>query len=292
LWQPFEREDSLWSTINDIRRKTGACNININIPHLNTGPTQTLAINEPAPVASVKQVDLAITMGAGKLNLSGGARGLVEGQVSYNVAEWKPTVTHTGNSVTIDQGQMQNYVGLPQAGSNIVNDWQLRLGSTPLALTVNAGAYQGSLSLGGVPLHSLTIHDGASNAKLTFDTPNPESLDILTYATGASTVSLQEPANANTKEIDFTGGAGDYELDFSGQLQHDISATVKSGVSSVRMVVPQGTAAKVNVTGGLNNVNTDGNWTHAGDSYTQVAQGATITIKVDMGVGSLKLVNK
>ena len=269
-----------------------ACGININIPQLTIGPTQTLAINEPVPDASLKQVDLAITMGAGKLSLTGGGNGLVDGQVSYNVADWKPTITHTGSSVSIDQGGMQNNVGLPPSGSTIVNDWQLRLGSTPLALTVNAGAYQGTLSLGGVPLRSLAIHDGASNAKLTFDTANPQSMDSLTYDTGASTVSLLELANANTKAIDFTGGAGDYELDFSGNLQHDISATVKSGVSTVRLVVPQATAAKVNVSGGMNNVNTDGSWTQTGDSYTQAGQGATITIDVEMGVGSLKLVNK
>jgi hypothetical protein len=248
-----------------------ACGININIPQLTTVPTQTLAINEPVPDASVKQVDLAITMGAGKLNLSGGGTGLVVGQVSYNVADWKPTITHSGSSVSIDQGGMQNNVGLPASGSNIVNDWELRLGSTPLALTVN---------------------DGASNAKLTFDTPNPQSMDSLTYQTGASTVSLLELANANAKAIDFTGGAGDYELDFSGNLQHDISATVKSGVSSVRLVVPPGTAARVNVAGGLNNVNADSSWTQTGGSYTQAGQGATITIDVEMGVGSLKLVNK
>ena len=51
-------------------------------------------------------------------------------------------------------------------------------------------------------------------------------------------------------------------------------------------------ASKVSVTGGLNNVNTDANWTHAGDTYSQAGSGPTINITVDMGVGSLKLVNK
>jgi hypothetical protein len=268
-----------------------ACSINLNIPHVNTGPTQTLAINEPAPGGS-QGAEVEITMGAGTLNIDPGAQGWVEGQVQYNVADWKPTVTHTGNTVSITQGQSQNDVGLPQSGSKIVNDWNLKLGNVPMSLTVNAGAYQGTLKLGGVPLRHLTIHDGASNAKVVFDTANPETMSSLTYETGASTVSLEQLANANTQQIDFSGGAGDYQLDFSGKLQHDLAVTVKSGVSSVRLVVPAGVSATVNVSGGLNNVNTDGNWTHTGDTYTQTGSGPTVTINVEMGVGSLKLVNR
>jgi hypothetical protein len=268
-----------------------ACSIDVNVPRVTTVPTQTLNINEPAPDGGQK-AEVQISMGAGTLNIGSGATGLVEGTVKYNVTEWKPTVTHTGGTVTIEQSLPKNNIGLPASGSSIVNDWAFKLGKTPLALTVNAGAYQGTLSLGGVPLTHVTIHDGASNAKVTFDTANPQTMSELTYETGASTVELDELANANTQSIDFTGGAGDYQLDFSGKLQHDMTVSVKAGVSSVRLVVPAGVPAKVTIAGGLNNVNTDGSWAHTGDSYTQTGSGPTVTINVDMGVGSLKLVNK
>lgn len=268
-----------------------ACSIDVNVPRVTTVPTQTLNISEPAPGGGQK-AEVQISMGAGTLNIGSGATGLVEGTVQYNVAEWKPTVTHTGGTVIIDQSQPKNNIGLPPSGTSIVNDWALKLGKTPLALTVNAGAYQGTLSLGGVPLTNVTVHDGASNAKVTFDTANPETMSALTYETGASTVELDELANANTQSVDFTGGAGDYQLDFSGKLQHDMTVSVKAGVSTVRLVVPAGVSAKVTVSGGLNNVNADSTWTHTGDSYTQAGSGPTVTINVDMGVGSLKLVNK
>lgn len=268
-----------------------ACSINVNLPQVTTGPTQTLNINEAAPSAGQTAV-VQISMGAGKLNVGAGAAGLVEGTVQYNVPEWKPTVTHTGGTVTIEQTLPKTNIGVPQSGSSIVNDWALKLGNVPMALTVNAGAYQGTLSLGGVPLTTLTIHDGASNAKVTFDSANPQSMSTLTYETGASTVTLSELANANAQNVEFTGGAGDYQLDFSGKLQHDMTVSVHSGASSVRLVVPPGVSAKVTVSGGLNNVNADSTWTHAGDTYTQSGSGPTITVSVDMGVGSLKLLNK
>jgi hypothetical protein len=270
---------------------TLACSLDVNVPRVTTVPTQTLTISEPAPDGG-SSAAVQVSMGAGTLNIGPGAPGLVAGTVQYNVAEWKPVVTRAGGTVTIERGQPKNNVGLPESGSTIVNDWALQLGRAPLALTVNAGAYQGTLNLGGVPLTSLTVHDGASNAKVTFDTPNPQTMSALTYDTGASTVTLTGLANANTPSMAFTGGAGDYQLDFSGQLQHDVAVTVKAGVSTVRLVVPAGVSARVNVAGGLSNVNTDGAWTHAGSSYTQTGSGPTVTINVDMGVGSLKLVNK
>ena len=286
---------SLLAVLAALAAASLACNMNFNfsLPQVKTGPTETLAINEPAPPAGTV-MDVTLEMGAGKLDVQGGAAGLAEGQVQYNVAEWKPTVIRNDKSLTITQGQDNNgaNIGLPGKGSQIVNDWALKLGSTPMSLTVNAGAYQGTLALGGLPLRSLSMHDGASNSKVTFDSANPEKMAELTYETGASTVSLTGLANANAQVIDFTGGAGDYELDFSGKLLQDLTVSVKAGVSSIRLIVPAGIAATVNVTGGLNNVNTDGNWTHTGDIYNQTGEGHSLTIQVDMGVGSLKLVNK
>ena len=141
-------------------------------------------------------------------------------------------------------------------------------------------------------LTSLTIQDGASKAKVIFDQPNPQTMSSLTYDTGASDVELDQLANANAQSIVFKGGAGNYQLDFSGKLQRDVAVEVTSGVSSVRLVVPAGVSAKVNVSGGLNSVTTDSSFSKSGDSYTQTGSGPTITINVEMGVGSLKIVDQ
>ncbi len=125
-------------TVGALAAATLACNIGVNVPRVNTGPTQTLTISEPVP-SSHLAADVQVTLGAGTLNINPGAQALVEGQVQYNVADWKPTVTRTADGLTITQGQSDN-VALPASGDSIVNDWSLKLGQTPITLTVGMGS--------------------------------------------------------------------------------------------------------------------------------------------------------
>jgi hypothetical protein len=236
-------------------------------------------------------VEVSLMMGAGTLALTGGADQLVAGAIQYNVAEWKPTVTSDGTDVKIEQGSPDTPAGLPD-GNDVVNEWDLALGDVPMNLSLRAGAYQGTLDLSGVPLRSLEINDGASSVELKFDSVNPQEMDQLTYHTGASQVKLSGLANANFAEMMFESGAGQYTLDFSGELQRDAEVSVKSGLSSVDIIVPAGMSVEIAVGGGVTNVNTDGSWTVHGDTYSQSGSGPTLTIGVDMGLGTLRLVSQ
>ena len=258
---------------------------------VNVGPTQELKIDEPLNSAAVTDVNLS--MGAGKLSLSAGASGLISGTVRYNVGSWKPTVTKSDGSVAVKQGSQKGISGL---GSDIINDWTLGLGKSPMRLTVTAGAYEGNYALGGLTLQGLSIKDGAAKTQVTFDSPNPGQIDTFSYETGASKVSMTGLANANFKSMTFKGGAGSYTLDFSGSLRTDADVKVKAGVGTVQVVVPKGTAAEVIVSGSLTDVSVDGPWTTNGDTHTTPAMaggsGKKLTISVDMSVGTLKLVTQ
>ena len=268
-----------------------ACSpISVNIPKLTTGPTETFTVSVPSPEKDVVP-DVEVLMGAGELKIDGGGDGLVSGEIKYNVADWKPSViTDANGNVTIKQGQQDSFTGVPE--NNVVNNWDLKLGDAPMNLTLNAGAFDGAVALGGVPLRNLSIKNGASNSEVTFDSANPEEMDKLVVEAGAASLKLTGLANANFSEMEFKGGAGDYTLDFSGMLQRDATVTVSSGVSSLRIIVPSSTAANITVTGGLNNVSTEGTWTVTNDVYSTGATGPTLTISIQMGVGSLTLESK
>ncbi len=270
---------------------TMACSINFNIPDMNvrTGPTQTFTVKEPAPSGNdVVRVDLA--MGAGKLHLTGGGSDLLSGTIRYNIDTWKPTLTHEGSNLSLRQEHLDR-ISVP--GTNVVNDWDMKLGGTaPLDLNISAGAYEGNINLSGLHIHDLSITDGAAQNEVHFDTANPEDMGNLSYKTGASEVKLYGLANANFDEMTFESGAGSYLLDYGGTLKKDADVTIKSGVSDMTIVVPKGMAVKVIQNGALNSINVDGSWSQDGDTYETSGSGPTLTIHVDMGVGSLKLNQK
>ena len=60
---------------------------------------------------------------------------------------------------------------------------------------------------------------------------NRVEMDSLYYQTGASNVHLSDLANANFASMVFRSGAGNYTLDFSGELQRDAEVKIESGIS-------------------------------------------------------------
>ncbi|MEW6178393.1 MAG: toast rack family protein [Chloroflexota bacterium] len=265
-----------------------ACSFTVNLPEASVGPTQTFSIQEPLPVEA-EVVKLSIEMGAGELEIEGNSEFLVEGEIQYNIQEWKPEVIRDENSLLIRQGQKEN-LRIPTG--EVINRWQLKLGDTPFDLDIAAGAYKGTLNLSGVPLTRLNIQDGASQAEVRFEEPNPVKMESLRYRTGASEISLYGLGNASPAFLNFEGGAGSYTLDFSGTLQQDIIANISSGVSNVKIIIPPGTPARVVIDGALNNVQPRGTWRIANNVYETDGEGPEIEITVNMGVGNLELVNE
>lgn len=261
---------------------------NITIPRIQTGETQTFQVSESTlDIQSPAQITLA--MGAGKLTVEGGSDKLIEGSISYNVDGWKPDIRRDDDSITIDQNS--DFIsGIPTR--SIVNNWDLKLGQSPINLTVNAGAYEGDLRLGGLALNKLTISDGASNTTVDFDTPNRVSMTSFIYKTGASNVTLNKLSNANFEKMDFESGAGSFTLDFAGELQKNADIRITSGVSNVKIIIPNGTSSKIQISGGLNNISTTGTWTTLGTKYSTAGEGPTLNIWIEMGLGSLELIQK
>jgi hypothetical protein len=259
-----------------------ACGFSIDLPERgNAGPEVTESIAVASP--NSEETHLTLSFGAGKLSLSPGATDLVDGTVIYNVPDLKPEIVKDGGDVEIKQGDFR---GLPPF-DKIKNEWQLQLGNTPMDLTIRAGAYEGEFELGGLALKSLTVRDGASNVNLAFGKPNQAEMSILRYETGASSVKLTGLANANFSTLAFSGGAGNYTLDFSGTLQRDAVVTVEAGLGDMSLVIPEDVDAAVTVEGTALNINHSSNWSQNGQKYTQEGAGPALNIVVKMLAGNL-----
>ena len=259
-----------------------ACGFTINLPeHQEAGPEvkETITVEDPKS----DMTRLSISFGAGKLILSPGARNLVDGTVIYNVESLKPEIIEAGSNIEIKQG---NLTSLPPI-RDIKNEWDLELGDTPMDLSISAGAYDGTIELGGLALKSLTVKDGASNVDLSFSKSNTVEMSILQYTTGASDIKLSGLANANFSTMSFSGGAGNFTLDFSGDLQKDGVVTIDSGFGNVSLIIPKDVNAKVTVDSAAVNINHGSSWTKNGKDYTQEGRGPTLTFIVKMAAGNL-----
>ena len=263
-----------------------ACGFSIDLPERQkAGPD----IEESITVADPKsdETRLSISFGAGELTLAPGPQGenLVDGTAIYNVADLKPEIKKSGDSIELKQG---DFNGLPPF-DNMKNKWDLKLSDTPMELMIQAGAYEGNLELGGLALKNLTVRDGAANVELSFLEPNQTEMSLLRYETGASEVRLTGLANANFSTLTFSGGAGNYTLDFSGELQRDAVVTIESGLGNVCLIIPEDVDAVVTVESAAVNINHGSGWAQNGQKYVQKGSGATLTIIVQMAAGNLTI---
>jgi hypothetical protein len=263
---------------------TLACGWNISLPPIPTpGPDKTDAVEVPYP--SSGPAHLTISFGAGELKLSPGGTQLIQGTATYNVPGLKPQVSTQDASIEVKQGDL----GSIPYPAGIKNTWDFQLGSRPMDLAVNAGAYSGTYELGGLALSGLTIKDGAASTTLSFSQPNPSEMAVLRYETGASSVKLTKLGNANFSTMIFNSGGGDYTLDFSGTLKRAATVTISSGVSNLILVVPDGVPANVTVESGVSNVNAGSEWTQHGNLYSREGTGPALTFIVKTGAGNLTL---
>jgi hypothetical protein len=266
---------------------TTACGFSVNLPSSGT-PEPTVTDKIQVDVPSSGKARLTLSFGAGELYLSPGTQdALVDGTAKYNYSKIKPVIKTDGDNVNISAGEGK-FNTLPNFG-DLTNRWDLKLGSAPTDLAIEAGAYNGEFELGGLSLTGLTIKDGASTVTVSFTNPNKSEMSILRYETGASTVKLKGLANANFGTLDFSGGAGDYTLDFSGDLQRSATATIDAGLCNILLIIPEGIHAVVTVDGGAANVTSGTGWTQSGSVYTQAGEGPTLTIVVNIGAGNLTL---
>jgi len=239
---------------------TSAC-----LPWQATGQLRT----EPQVVEAggAESARVEIRMGAGKLQVSGGANALMDAEFVYNVDRWKPNVSY---EVTAQRGQL--IVEQPSSvevnlGKNMRYEWNIRLGKElPLDLSVSLGAGESKLDLRDVAAQTIEI------------------------TSGASSTTLNVPARTLTR-LEITTGVGSATVDLTGDWKHNLKANIKGGTGSVIIRLPKETGVRAKVVGGLGKVNANG-FRVSDDAYVNDAYDKTdvnLDIEVIGGVGSVTL---
>ena len=260
-------------------------------PQTKTGETITETIDIPVPHNAGEEAMVTLSFGAGTLHLlPNPGNSLLSGTAVYNVEDFKPEITVTDTSVDITQGNFK-LDSVPTIDAKVKNEWTLALSDHPVDLTIKAGGYEGDYELGGLSITNLHIADGAASVELSFTMPNQVSMNSFRYETGASNITLNNLSNANFQTMIFQGGAGNYNLDFSGMLWQDASIFIETGLSRMVITVPKGIPAEVRFEGALTQVNAKGDWTQSGEIYSQPGQGYSLMFNIETSAGTVTLQN-
>lgn len=221
---------------------------------------------ERLPLGSAEQVDIEITMGAGMLNVAGGAGAdLLDASLWYNVADWKPIIAYDESAGRGRLELRQPEVVNANWGSNTRYEWNLRFNDdVPLNLHARLGAGQSGFDLWMMNLDRLTIEAGA----------------------GETVVAVP---GGRVRDLDVTMGVGKLELDVSGVWDHDLNGRIRGGLGELIVKLPVETNVAVRVDGGLGSVSAHG-LTLSGDTYSRSAgSDHTVTLDISGGMGSIRL---
>jgi hypothetical protein len=124
-------------------------------------------------------------------------------------------------------------------------------------------------------------------------TPNPQTMTLLEIGAGAGALEMRNLAHANFTAMRVEGGAAAHRFDFSDTLRQNAGVRIATGVSSVELIVPAATAAKITSESLFGNIDIgDGFMKKEGAFWNEAAlAGKTplLTIQANVALGSLKM---
>jgi hypothetical protein len=170
-------------------------------------PVGNYHFTETVAAQGAKTVHAEIELGAGDLDLSGGASDLMDADCYYTRTSDKPEVSY---NVSGDAGELnirQTASDHVRFGGRQRNEWNLRFGNqVPLDLEVKMGAGTGRLRLSGVPLTHLRVDGGAGTLFVDLSGDWQKSFDGR-ISGGVGTVTVRLPSSVGVR-VHATGGLG------------------------------------------------------------------------------------
>lgn len=224
--------------------------------------------SETVELDDAETVEVEINMGAGELEISGGANELLEADFVYNVDELEPDVDYRSGMLT---------VSTPNVDIGIGSWWDL-----------DDYIYEWDLHFNDDVLMEMKVEMGAGSADLELDSLSLTRLDI---ETGAGDVYVDLSNSSFLTRLDLEAGVGQITVDLAGNWQDDLDANISSGVGELTLRLPHSACVRVDVDGGLGDVDTRG-LTRDGNDYVNDACGeseVTLRIDINAGVGAINL---
>src|SRR5215203_999494 len=203
--------------------------------------------SQSVDVEEARSVRANLRMGAGELNLTGGADRLMEADFFYNVADWKPEVDYEVSGDTGELVVKQDIIaGVPVGEAR--NEWDIRFNDeVPTDLSVQMGAGESNLDLDSLTPTGLTLHMGSGKTTVDLTGDYAQDLDAsIEGGVGEATVLLPSEVGAR---VSAEGGLGkinaeglrregdSYVNDAYGDSEVTVEVDIQGGVGQITLEV-------------------------------------------------------
>lgn len=190
-----------------------------------------------------ERVRVELNMGAGTLDVQGGATNLLDADFTYNVPAFKPTLRYTAGSpsdLVLEQPSST-------ATGNTKNQWNLKFNDkVPVDFKLRFGAGEAKLNLGSLALRGMDVEFGAGTLNLDLrGTPAKDYSVHIQGGVGKATVYLPKNVGISAKA---TGGLGEisveglhkngdvYVNDASETAKVKVRLDIQGGVGSIKLI--------------------------------------------------------
>jgi uncharacterized protein DUF2154 len=163
--------------------------------------------------------------------------------------------------------------------------------TVPTDLTLQFGAGEAQVELGGLSLRDVTLQTGASSTAVSFSQPNRIAARLVKVQAGAAELRVTGLGNTRAERFEFEGGMGQATLDFGGAWDHGATARVRMGVGSVRLRLPRTLGVRVTRSAMLSSFDAP-EMTKRGNawySHNYDAAANRLDLSIDAAVGSVDI---
>ena len=217
-----------------------ACEVNFD-----SESGQMRTVQESVDRKGADMVRAEVTMGAGTLNVSGGAKKLLEAEFKTDRKNFKPEIRYDVSSF---RGVLSIGEKGESRGGNTTNNWTLRFDNdTPLELHLSMGAGENKLDLKTLSLRRVEVMMGVGQVDLDVSGGYKHSVEVKVNG-GVGQATIRLPRDIGVR-VDAKGGIGGistsnmrqqgeyYVNDAYGKKGLGMNVIVRGGIGEIKLVV-------------------------------------------------------
>ena len=253
---------------------------------------QNRTVTMSRQVGNERSVEVNVQYGAGRFSVGPAEAGvLYHMQVEYDEDVFRPFAEYENNSLRIGTETLGRRVRFGRDRTH--GKMELALSrDVPMDLSMDLGAVQADIDLGGIRLTRLDIEVGASRTLIDISEPNPETMSRANMDVGAAEFTVLNLGNLNARRIDIDAGVGDIELGFTGDWRQNAEVSVDMGLGSLVLRFPRGLGVRLEKDTFLTSFDSEG-LVKRGDAYYSLDYDDAeyqITVDIDAAFGSIRVV--